>query len=254
MVDYSPDGAWMVYVAFPSNRLWRARADGTERRPLTDPPLEVALPRWSPDGERIAFMARRPDGPWRIHAMPSDGGSPLPLLDGQATESDPGWSPDGRSLVFGGLPGDQPRARLSIRVLDLATGQTTELPGSEGKYSPRWSPDGRHVAALAVGSNELHVLDLETGRWSEALTGDVGFPTWSGDGTHLYFLSQERDDFVVRRVRLRERRTERVVSRKGVPVAPAFPGPWFGLDPEGRLLVMRDETVTEVFAFDYAWR
>jgi hypothetical protein len=37
-------------------------------------------------------------------------------------------------------------------------------------------------------------------------------------------------------------------------VAPAFPGAWFGLDPEGRLLIMRDTTVTEVLAFDYAWR
>jgi Tol biopolymer transport system component len=249
MVEYSPDGAWMVYVAFSPNRLWRARADGTERSPLTDPPLEVGLPRWSPDGERIAFMARRPGGLWRIYAVPSEGGSPVPLLDGQSTESDPGWSPDGRSLVFGRLPA--PNTRLSIQVLDLATGQTTELPGSEGKYSPRWSPDGRHVAALSADSQKLLVLDLETGRWSEWATGGMGFPTWSRDGSHLYYQDQ---DNVIHRLRLRDGRTERVGSRKGVPVAPVFPGAWFGFDPEGRLMVMRDTTVTEVFAFDYAYR
>jgi Tol biopolymer transport system component len=251
MVDYSPDGTWIVYVAFPANTLWRARADGTERRPLTDAPLEVGLPRWSPDGERIAFMGRTPGQLWRIYAVPSNGGSPQPLLDGQATESDPGWSPDGRSLVFGRLPENQPRTPLSIRVLDLATGHTTELPGSEGKYSPRWSPDGRHIAALPADSQKLLIFDLETGQWSEPVTGQVGFPTWSRDGTHLYY--QTRDD-VIHRLRLRDGRAERVVSRKGVPVAPVFPGAWFGLDPEGRLLILRDTTVTEVFAFDYAYR
>jgi hypothetical protein len=30
-------------------------------------------------------------------------------------------------------------------------------------------------------------------------------------------------------------------------------GPWFGFDPDGHLLILRDTTVTEVFAFDYAW-
>ena len=251
MLDYSPDGAWIVFVAFPSNTLWRARADGTERRQLTDAPLEVGLPRWSPDGERIALMGRRPGGLWRIYAVPSNGGSPQPLLDGQVTESDPGWSPDGRSLVFGRLPENKPTTPLSIRVLDLATGQTTELPGSEGKYSPRWSPDGRFIAALSADSQKLLVLDLETGRWSEWATGSVGFPTWSRDGTDIYYQDQNT---VIHRLRLRDGRTERVGSRKGVPVAPVFPGAWFGFDPEGRLMVLRDTTVTEVFAFDYAYR
>lgn len=254
MADYSPDGAWLVYVAFPSNTLWRARADGTQRRPLTDPPLEVALPRWSPDGERIAFMGRSAGHLWRIYAVPSSGGSPLPLADGQGTESDPGWSPDGRSLVFGRLPGDQPRTQLSLQLLDLATGRTSELPGSEGKFSPRWSPDGRHIAALPADWQKLLVLDLDTGHWSETVTGEAGFPTWSRDGTHLYFQrTEEGDRHVVYRLRLRDGRTERVASRRGVPVVP-FPGAWFGLDPEDRLLIMRDQTVAEVFAFDYAWR
>jgi Tol biopolymer transport system component len=249
MVDYSPDGDWMVYVAFPSNTLWRARADGTERRRLTDAPLEVGLPRWSPDGERIAFVGRIPGQLWRIYAVPSNGGSPLPLADGQDLESDPGWSPDGRSLVFGRLPA--PGTRLSIQVVDRASGQARELPGSEGKYSPRWSPDGRHIAALPADSQKLLVLDLETGRWSEPVTGQVGFPTWSRDGAHLYYQDGEN---VIHRLRLRDGRTERVASRKTVPVAPVFPGAWFGFDPEGRLMVMRDTTVTEVFAFDYAYR
>ena len=251
MVDYSRDGAWIVYVAVPSNTLWRARADGTERRPITAPPLEVAMPRWSPDGGRVAFQARAPGEAWRIYVVPSSGGPPVPLADGQGEETDPGWSPDGRSLVFAHALGERPAGRQTLRVLDLATGRASELPGSEGKYSPRWSPDGRHLAALPADWQKLLVLDLETGQWSEPVTGDLGFPTWSRDGTHLYY--QTRDD-VIHRLGLSDGRTERVVSRTGVPRAYTFTGAWFGLDPEGRLLVMRDEGVAEVFAYDLAAR
>jgi hypothetical protein len=44
IINYSPNSAWIVYVAFPSNNLWQTKTDGTERRPLTDPPLEITLP------------------------------------------------------------------------------------------------------------------------------------------------------------------------------------------------------------------
>ena len=183
--------------------------------------------------------------------VPSGGGRPVPLADGQGEETDPGWSPDGRSLVFAHALGERPAGRQTLRVLDLATGRASELPGSEGKYSPRWSPDGRHLAALPADWQKLLVLDLETGQWSEPVTGDLGFPTWSRDGTHLYY--QTRDD-VIHRLGLSDGRTERVVSRTGVPRAYTFTGAWFGLDPEGRLLVMRDEGVAEVFAYDLAAR
>jgi Tol biopolymer transport system component len=253
MVDYSPDGASIVYVAFPSYTLWRARADGTERRPLTDPSLRGVLPRWSPDGKRIAFSGSTLGHPWRIYAVPSNGGRPQPLAEGRGAEADPGWSPDGRSLVFSRDLGEKPYTGFSLRLLDLATGQTTEVPGSEGKSSPRWSPDGRHIAARPADRQKLLVLDLETRQWSEPVTGDVDFPTWSRDGAHLYFQAHEKNDLVIHRLRLRDGRTERVASRKTGPDVAAVPGPWFGLDPEGRLLVMRGTTVTEVFGFDYAW-
>jgi hypothetical protein len=39
-----------------------------------------------------------------------------------------------------------------------------------------------------------------------------------------------------------------------VPRSYSFCGAWFGLDPEDRLLIMRDQSVVEVFAYDYAFR
>jgi dipeptidyl aminopeptidase/acylaminoacyl peptidase len=250
MVDYSPEGTWLVYVTFLSNRLWRARADGTERRPLTPPDLEVAMPRWSPDGTRLVFQARSPGHAWRIYAIPSTGGEPVPLADGDGEETDPTWSPDGHALAFAHATGEPPEGRRSLRVLDVATGRASELPGSEGTCSPRWSPDGRHLAALTPDYRRLLVLDLGTGEWSERATGDLGFPTWSRDGSFLY--CQTRDD-VILRVPLAGGPPETVVSRASLPHC-TFVSAWFGLDPAGRLLLMREEGGADVFAYDLAYR
>jgi WD40 repeat protein len=48
---FSPDQAWIAYIAYPGKALWRCRADGSERVQLTFPPNETAMPRWSPDGK-----------------------------------------------------------------------------------------------------------------------------------------------------------------------------------------------------------
>ncbi len=59
-VNLSRDEKWVTYVAYPEGTLWRSKVDGTERLQLTSPQLFefVVNPRWSPDGTRIAFMAR----------------------------------------------------------------------------------------------------------------------------------------------------------------------------------------------------
>ena len=64
--EISREGQWITYIAHPDHTLWVSKLDGSSRSQLTFAPLEAHLPRWSPDGTRIAFMGFRPGRPWKI--------------------------------------------------------------------------------------------------------------------------------------------------------------------------------------------
>ena len=160
---FSRDGEWMAYVQYPEGILWRSRVDGSERRQLTQPPLRVLLPRWSPDGTRIAFMGRIPGQLWKIYAIAAEGGEPQPILEGDRPEADPDWAPDGKSLMFGRPPDylAEPAAPKAIHLLDLRTRELSTLPDSNGLFGSRWSPSGRYVAAVTLDQQTLRPLRLQ---------------------------------------------------------------------------------------------
>jgi Tol biopolymer transport system component len=55
-LNFSRDGKWITYVAYPEGSLWRSKVDGSERLQLTPGSQFAYLPRWSPNGRQIAFM------------------------------------------------------------------------------------------------------------------------------------------------------------------------------------------------------
>jgi len=99
-LDFSRDGEWVTYVSLPQATLWRSRLDGSQQLQLTDSSTVVGLPRWSPDGKRIAFSARKPGADWKIFVVSGDGGSPEQVISGEGLELDPTWSPDGNFLAY----------------------------------------------------------------------------------------------------------------------------------------------------------
>ena len=63
---FSADGGRAAYISVPEGALWTSRLDGSDRIKLSDPSvMEAALPRWSPDGSQIVFMARTQNTDWR---------------------------------------------------------------------------------------------------------------------------------------------------------------------------------------------
>ena len=254
-LDFSRDGNWVTYVTFPTSILWRSKVDGSDRMQLTTAPLRATLPRWSPDGTRIAFAGRVPSGDWKIYVVSSEGGEPKVVSKGDAVEVDPTWSADGNSVIFGSF-GSISSAK--IYSVDLRTGGISVVPGSEGLYSPRVSPNGRFIVALDTPNNrKLMLFDWQTQKWNEILDGKVtnpGWPQWSADNRYIYLRGTTpgkaetywRSLF---RIEVATRELEHVAAVE-IPEGTASVWGWMGVTPDGSPLQLRDRSIQEIYALD----
>jgi Tol biopolymer transport system component len=252
-VEFSRDGRWITYVSYPHRTLWRSRPDGSDRLQLSFPPDKTYLPRWSPDGRRIAYMTLPGKVP-RIHVIDAEGGKPRAVLHGSQIESqieiDPTWSPDGARLLFGGFPspGQEP---VVIRTVDLQTGEVSSVPGSQGLYSPRWSPDGRSIVALSTDNTRLRLHTLATREWRDLISGGaaLGYPSFTRDSTRV----QVWEGGSIVRIRAADGHVERVTTLEHVPCVSWGLGCWIGLASDDSLITLRERSVAEVYALDVEW-
>jgi Tol biopolymer transport system component len=214
--------------------------------------MRALLPRWSPDGKRIAFMSVAAGKPWKIFLVSAEGGSAQQLTPGERYEVDPNWSSDGNSLVFGRAPWMESgtSGTITIQLFDLRTHQVSELPGSDGLFAPRWSQSGRYICALKADSSELLLFDFTTQKWVELVKMLVSYPSWSRDGKYVYFDAYSGDDPALSRVRINDHKLERLVSMKGFRRTGLL-GNWFGLAPDDSPLVVRYAGTREIYALDW---
>jgi Tol biopolymer transport system component/DNA-binding winged helix-turn-helix (wHTH) protein len=243
---FSPDRKWVAYVSVPDQTLWRSNVDGSERLQLTNgSEMQAFLPRWSPDGKQIVFMGGTPRSNWRAYLIDANGGTPRDVVPEAEAGYDPSWSPDGGYIVvtLHNLRG--------ISIVDLKTGKISDLPGAENLFSPRWSPDGKYIAAITTDSQKLMLFDRNTASWSELARMTIGYPSWSQNGQYLYFDTTLTDDSAFYRIRISDRKLERLFSLKSVRRLWGPLGEWTGLAPDDSPLLVRDTSSQEIYALDF---
>jgi len=251
-VSFSKDGQWAAYVSYPDANLFRSKVDGSQKLQLTVPPVQAAMPRISPDGKTIAYMARARGNLWRIWLIPFAGGGARKLTSGDFEESEPTWSPDGRSLAFCRT---LPSGSRIIVLLDMANRQTSSLPPLADEYYPRWSPNGRYIAATD-DFQRLVLIDLRTRKW-KVLVKDpekhLYEPSWSHDGRSIYFVNYSANGQGYYHFRIRDGKIEKVVGAEGVNLQniTGITGGWHGLTPDDSLLTLFDNETPEIYALEW---
>ena len=132
--SWSPDGRRIVFSGEIETRntdILVVDADGQNLRRLTTAPTDEADPEWSPQGDRIAYVAPSTAGTGNgIFVMNADG-SGARRISAQRAEGVT-WSPDGAHLLAGSS------------LIKVATGEATE-PLPKAALDPMFGPDGRAI-------------------------------------------------------------------------------------------------------------
>lgn len=252
-VETSHDHRSLVYVKYPEGTLWRSNVDGSNRAQLTEWPLYVALPHWSPDDKYIVFSANAEESPPNIYLVPAEGGAPEKLTSGSLADLDPSWSPDGKTLAFGRIVRVEANGEVySIKLFDLKSRELSDLPAGNGMCCPRWSPDGRFLVGLNMMGTRLQLFSFSSTKWSllaENL-GSMGYMTWTPDSKYVFFDTEFAKEPYFYKVRVADSHLEPVVSLKDVRRYWGRWGPWTGLAPDGSPLLVRDISNQEIYALD----
>lgn len=191
IVTASPQGCddgKIVYISQAGGQtdLWLVDSGGAEPVRLTNDKWIERNPRWSPDGDVLAYVTKR-----NRTAANSDQLWILDVRDGQVFQltdlplsglSSPTWSPDGQTIAYSDWTEHVPH----IWLTNIETGDRIEIAKQE--LDPLWSPDGTKFAVL------YHVTEEETGIVSPAtfytIIGSEGepfesVPYWQRDVTGM---------------------------------------------------------------------
>jgi dipeptidyl aminopeptidase/acylaminoacyl peptidase len=244
----------MSYVNVADQSLWRSRSDGTDVMRLTPPSMVVEVSSWSPDGGRIAFMARTREKPWRIFLVRQDGGNLAQVAQGDDNQGGPSWSPDGSTIFYGSVL-CQETQNCWIHRFNLVTKKDELLPGSHGFRTARASHDGRFVAALWPESHELKVFDLNSARWATlaaSVTGDN--IDWSHDSQYIFADSPQGERPVIERFRVVDGQRTKVADLKPLLRVSGDLSTWIGLSSDDAPILLHLFNSSEIYSLDWRLR
>ena len=193
--DVSPDGEWLTAYSMGQQRhIFVMRTDGTERRDLTPDNYRHSWPRWSPDGQRIAFTSRR-TGDYELWIMNRDGSGLRQLTQSAGGHYSP-WSVDGTMIAYSihtpkndcvVIHPDKSWSDQKFTYLSALSDASLSFEGWS------WSPDGKKLAGIKHLPNGVHsgigIYDLESKTY-DWLTDFGDWPIWLNDNRRLLFVSQ----------------------------------------------------------------
>jgi tricorn protease len=183
--------------------LWIANENGSSVLRLTDNQARDIYPRFSPDGNWIAFSSNR-EGNYDVYVIPAAGGKPRQLTFHSADDSVVGWSPDGKRIVFTSGRGNGVFPTVAtLWEIPVAGGIEQPMATDWGAWAS-YSPDGSHLAFMRHPGNwsrkhyrgsyaaDLWVMDIASKKYTklgdEEYKGNRLWPMYGRNG-EIYYVA-----------------------------------------------------------------
>lgn len=185
-VDVGPDGRFVIDVA---GDLWLVPPGGGQARPLGLASSSARRPRWSPQGDRIAFLAVD-EGTQVIRVLDLERGATEDVTPPGRFDLAPAWHPSGERLVYAS---DHTGHGFDLWETDLATGlhwRLTDRPGDE--LDAAWSTSGRDLVYVHHDGAQWSLVLRPFGEPEEILVTDtrrIAAPSWRPDGSLIAYFT-----------------------------------------------------------------
>jgi hypothetical protein len=154
------------------------------------------IPRWSPDGKRIAFTSNREnDNPqnYDVWVMNADGSYPQRYIATSAWDEYSAWSPLDNGEIAIATTADN---NSEIHVGTGSSLRRLTYNAIRDEW-PTWSPDGKRIAHsnYQFDKGDIYVTNVATGatEWLYGTEGDDNQPAWSPDGGWIVFVQRSND-------------------------------------------------------------
>ncbi|MBM3789074.1 MAG: S9 family peptidase [Acidobacteria bacterium] len=228
----SPDGRIVIFVVDESDlaknatsrHLWRYDVGSREYAQLTRSGKQNRSPRWSPDGNTLAFLSDR-GGKDQVYLLSMRGGEPRALTDHATAVLDFEWSPDGSRVAFTAadpVPAEREKLRKEgddalvvdaefdwpkLWLVEVGNGGEKQILTEDLNVEEfAWSPDGATIALRArpttlldlVRRTEIYLIPSGGGALSRLTQNDAAESglVWSSDGRALFYTAPDASRFI----------------------------------------------------------
>ncbi|WP_343746488.1 PDZ domain-containing protein [Chitinophaga sp.] len=187
-------------IAFSyANDIWLVPKEGGTAVKITSPAGMEMFPRFSPDGNKLAFSANY-DGNLDVYVMPVTGGVPFRLTQHGGADNLVDWTPDGKQVLFASKRESTKDRFNQFYTVPETGGAPVKLPLAYAEFGS-YSPDGKSIAVTTRTQSfrtwkryrggmkaDIHIFRFDTGL-SENISakseaGDE-FPMWYKNDIYL---------------------------------------------------------------------